>query len=155
MDRLLPVCYLDESVVQKAQHNALCNDRSLCHRFFSIICLPLIKPQLTSSLSLFTVNRNDCDDLAQKEPKGFKANLTSNSAMTKSYQTRHHRNRHKNPHYRHKMLKRKVDMRDFEILRVLGTGAYGTGMYLYILVNNFVKTNLYLSPITSVSCSQN
>lgn len=53
------------------------------------------------------------------------------------------------------MLKRKVDMRDFEILRVLGTGAYGTGMYLYILVNNFVKTNLYLSPITSVSCSQN
>lgn len=122
------LCYLDEIVVQKAQHNELCNDtmETLCHRFFSIIYLPQIKPQLTCSFSLFiVVNRNNCDDLAQKELKGFMANLSSNSAMTKPYHTRHHRNRHKNPHYHHKMLKRKVDMRDFETLKVLGTGAYG------------------------------
>ena len=37
----------------------------------------------------------------------------------------HHRHRHRSHHRHHRMAKRKVDMRDFEILKVLGTGAYG------------------------------
>lgn len=112
------------------------------------------------------VHRNNCDDLAQKESKGFMANLTSNSSMTKSYHTRHHRNRHKNPYSRHKMLKRKVDMRDFEILKVLGTGAYGKASFVYsvltvfswklILTITYYRCFLFakLAALTTESCTQ-
>ena len=76
------------------------------------------------------MNRNNCDDQAQEE-RGATPAATSaqyNNSTASSTKASFNRHRHKNHQRSHKMAastKRKVSMKDFEILKVLGTGAYG------------------------------